>query len=601
MRCQVHRVSLVVPLVFLTLLEAVAAAECPESAVRYASSSRRVYITGPVTCTLTDLDAMVSHAALQRTSAPDLTWILRASLILQQGATIRLHGANVGGDVNVLRLRSDDTGAAYILADWGTIDIDSVTVESWDETVGNYDHRPDVAGRAYILARSRLDADGVTPRESRMDIRGSLVQHLGSGTKTDTHGLAWKVYGSAPLDKVAVRGDVASNTFVNGYQGGYVYGGRDMNFVLNYFDDHQQAGLYVKDSTGVTVDGNQFNRNPSGGFRCPQGCDGLVLRNNASAENGTHGFEVRRCDTPPLIEDNWAYLNTVSNLSLIDCSGGVVRGNLFEDSKRGVRLTSGTSDTLIENNTFRRHSAALHAYPTTAAARSGDGRPARNTFRENQIVGGSRAVILGDADDTQIIANRLSGLSNLQTFVLEDSMNTVLAGNVIPSGVIWTFGSGDIEGPDTATTFITQAGYAPEAIAPVTAERAGNSGVHFVETAQITHARHPSDPSTATANETTLSMPAGQDLVTPYHIFARPDAGQVVIAPDSGTAWVIEQNQGAQAVEFTVGQLAPNTSYTLRRNGTAVAQGTTDSSGVLTVSDAAPPSTTFWEYTVTTP
>jgi hypothetical protein len=96
-------------------LEGLAAADCPASAVRWASSSNRLYISGAVTCTLTDLDALVSHAVLERTHKQNKIWMLRANLLLQNGAGLRV----TGEEASVLRLRSDASVAVFILADWG--------------------------------------------------------------------------------------------------------------------------------------------------------------------------------------------------------------------------------------------------------------------------------------------------------------------------------------------------------------------------------------------------------------------------------------------------------------------------------------------------
>ena len=58
------------------------------------------------------------------------------------------------------------------------IDISDTKIMSWDETVGGPDTEYATYQRAYIRARSSLDADGVTAHESRMDIANSDVRRV---------------------------------------------------------------------------------------------------------------------------------------------------------------------------------------------------------------------------------------------------------------------------------------------------------------------------------------------------------------------------------------------------------------------------------------
>src|SRR5207249_1873099 len=98
-------------------------------------------------------------------------------------AELDLVGIGLGGDVDQLRIKSDNTATAnnysWIQASWGNIKIKGTKVTSWDAAVGGPDVETDTYGRAYIAAISTLDADGVTPHESRLDIDGSDIGYLG--------------------------------------------------------------------------------------------------------------------------------------------------------------------------------------------------------------------------------------------------------------------------------------------------------------------------------------------------------------------------------------------------------------------------------------
>ena len=164
------------------------AAACT-SPVKYAPSSNTVYLlTADKPWTLGDIKAACPAAPLEEVDVAHKVWELRADLVLNNGATLQLHGSTAGGDVDVLRLRSLASNAATevqaITAHWGTIDVDGVDITSWDDAANGPDTDPKVPagatgvrGRAYIRAQSYLDNG--TPRLSRMTFANSTVENLG--------------------------------------------------------------------------------------------------------------------------------------------------------------------------------------------------------------------------------------------------------------------------------------------------------------------------------------------------------------------------------------------------------------------------------------
>src|SRR5947199_3475922 len=87
-----------------------AAATGCSGALRYASSSNTVYLTGG-TWTPTLVQQTCPSAPLRLVEAASHTWELSADLVLQSGAELDLHGSADGGDVDTLRLRSLATSA----------------------------------------------------------------------------------------------------------------------------------------------------------------------------------------------------------------------------------------------------------------------------------------------------------------------------------------------------------------------------------------------------------------------------------------------------------------------------------------------------------
>src|SRR6059058_4918921 len=74
---------------------------------RWSTNSYRIYVTGPGSATLSDIKAALPKVPLTQV-APGV-WHLRAELQADNGARLVLHGTKLGGDVNQLRLQSNNT------------------------------------------------------------------------------------------------------------------------------------------------------------------------------------------------------------------------------------------------------------------------------------------------------------------------------------------------------------------------------------------------------------------------------------------------------------------------------------------------------------
>lgn len=273
------------------------ATNCPPENVRWANSSNRIYVSGSVECTLTEIKQSISvYAPLELVSTEPKIWFLGASLIIQDGARVLLHGSAVDGDVDELRLKSnnlsDPNSFVFIRAQWGEVEIKNTRVTSWDEASNAPDEEYEVFGRAFIHVRSYLEDDGVTARESRMDIVGSDVGYLGYYA-AESHGLVWKVYGTQVdlYDKVNVYGDILDSTIHHNYMGMYSYGAYAMNIVNNEFYENVQYGIDPYDNSDwLVIEGNYSHHNGNHGIICSRYCDNLIIRNNRSSYNNDHGI-----------------------------------------------------------------------------------------------------------------------------------------------------------------------------------------------------------------------------------------------------------------------------------------------------------------------
>jgi hypothetical protein len=125
---------------------------------RYASANNRIYVENGGAATLTDIKAVLPNAPLQLVNPASKIWLLSACLLVADGCTLSLHGDGAGGDVNELRLMSNDNtsvadGIVCVDADWGMLDLNSTRVTSWNQAANGPDTEQQVYKRAFIRAR----------------------------------------------------------------------------------------------------------------------------------------------------------------------------------------------------------------------------------------------------------------------------------------------------------------------------------------------------------------------------------------------------------------------------------------------------------------
>lgn len=421
-------------------LKASAALPCGAANIRWAQSSNRVYITGDVQCTLTEIKQLGSNSIpLTLLDPVNKIWFLGAKLFLREGAKLVLLGNPVGGDVNELRLKSNNLSSndfIVIQADWGTVDIDSTKITSWDENAGGPDTEYAQYGRAYIQVRSRLGSDGVTPRESRMDIKNSDVGYLGY-QGAEAYGLSWKV-ATGTLDAVGVFGDVANNKIHNNYFGAYTYGAQAMTFVNNGIYENIKYGLDPHDDSDyLTISGNYVHNNGSHGIICSRQCNNLVITNNNSSNNGGNGIMLHRNTNDSLVENNILRYNADSGMAIFDSHSNTIRNNDAKYNKNGIRLSVGSSNNVVENNNFSENSKyGMYFYKGSDISTSGDGRLKFNTFRNNTVnLNGSVAAKIQQADSNIFKDNEFTGNGSYAIY-LEDTDNNIFEGNTLTNNAL---------------------------------------------------------------------------------------------------------------------------------------------------------------------
>ncbi len=405
------------------------AALCGAANIRWARSSNSVYIKGDVECTLTEIKQLGSQFIPLTLSDPvNKIWFLGAKLFLQEGAKLVLHGSLVGGDVNELRLKSNNINIndfVIIQANWGTVDIDSAKITSWNESIGGPDTEYATYKRAYIQVKSRLGSDGVTPRESRMNIKNSDIGYLGYNG-SEAYGLSWKVV-TGSFDSVGVFGDVVNNKIHNNYFGAYTYGAQAMTFVNNEVYENVQYGLDPHDDSDyLLIDNNNVHNNGNHGIICSQRCNNLTITNNTSSSNGGNGIMLHRNTNDSLVEGNILRNNVDSGIAIFDSHRNTVKNNDAKNNANGIRLSVGSSNNIVEGNNFSENSKyGMYFYKGTDIPTSGDGRPKFNTFKNNIInTNVSVAAKIQQTDSNIFEGNGFTGNTSYVAEIQDSNNNT---------------------------------------------------------------------------------------------------------------------------------------------------------------------------------
>lgn len=565
---------------------------------RWSEGSYRIYVTGPGSITLSGIKAGMPNAKL--TQVTPGVWHLRANLVMEKGARLVLHGTKIGGDVNELRLQSNNDGEpnsfVSITADYGTIDIRSTKITSWDDAVNGPDTESGVFRRAFIRVRSSLDADGVTPRESRMDIIDSDIGYLGSHD-SEAYGLTWKViettnrpYGAVTnlYNLVNVYGDILNSRVHHCFFGHYSYGSFGQRMADNEMDHNVGYGFDPHDDSDyIVIENNNVHHNGWHGIIASQRCNNIIIRNNTSWKNGKNGIMLHRYCVDGVIENNRSFHNGDSGVALFDNNRTIVRGNMCVGNfNAGIRLSVGCADNLIIDNDFiDGANYGLYLYKGGDLPFPGDdGHPKRNYFVRNRIQrNGNVGLFLTTGDDNVFAGNIFEG--NVGGLTLINGKRNRFESNAIPREVmVRTQGE---PGFLASTVARNQSALSIglDAFSTFTFEDTTKRIFHPEESGLATTA-------SATASSTLTLSTAQIDkssYVQTRNLQVTPNSGTVAVTITvwnvAGTLpkrWLTRSSSSSQQMTFRVGDLTPNAEYRVLRNNLEFGEEyTADASGYL--------------------
>lgn len=566
------------------------------------ASSDRIYITGPGAASLSDVKAALPKADLHQVSPG--VWHLRQNLIVQQGAKLLLHGTKIGGDVKQLRIQSNNTGESnafvFISADYGSLDIRSTAVTSWDDAANGPDLEHSVFGRAFIRVRSSLDPDGVTPRESRMDIIDSDVGYLGSH-RSESYGLVWKVvssktnatYGAVTnlYNLVNVYGDILRSRLHHNYFGMYSYGAFGMYMADNEVDHNVGYGFDPHDDSDyLVIERNNVHHNGNHGIIASQRCNNTIIRDNLSWANVGCGIMLHRYCDDSLIEGNRSFRNTDAGIALFDVKRVVVRSNTcLENFNAGVRCSVGAADNLIENNEFAYGgNFGLYLYKGVDAPFPGDnGHSKRNRFINNYVHHNAGPGIFVTTSDDNVFSRNIFE-ANSTTLLFVNGKRNVLESNSIPREVL-------VRAQATAALPGSLIARQQPALA---IQLDAYSTMTFSDPGgAIFDPEEPGIATTVAAGGASLQLTTTEIAKTSYvqtrKLQVTPDAGQALITitiwnttGDLSKRWLTQASSETRSVQYRVGDLVPGTIYRVLKDGSATLH-TADANGVITFVDNA--------------
>ena len=403
---------------FLLLLGLPPATVAEAASLRYARDLNLITIEQGDGITLSTLKAALPQAPLQLVDRERRVWLLSASVLLTNGSTLRLHGRKAGGDVDELRLRSDNSrkpgSVVSLTADHGALDIRATRITSWDTAANGPDTEYETYGRAFIRARSRMRSMLLIPLQSRMDVVDSEIAYLGYHAN-ESYGLVWKVVAPDPVvfDYVRVHGNVTRSNIHHNYFGLYAAGARGSEWRSNHVHHNVSYGLAPHTrSDDLLIEDNDVHDNGHHGITVRQRCARVVIRNNRVWANRETGITLHSGSNGGLVANNRVFRNGDAGITVYGSAGVTVRANSVRDNAHiGVQIAMGATDNRVEDNEVRGN-GFYGLFVGKGRGRppvGSDGKPRRNQITRNRIYdSGAQNLRAGDPALNSWVGNVLT-------------------------------------------------------------------------------------------------------------------------------------------------------------------------------------------------
>ncbi|CAM9458502.1 unnamed protein product, partial [Hapterophycus canaliculatus] len=384
---------------------------------------------------------------------PTGRWLLDRDLRVVDGVTLYVHGTDIGGDADVLRIKSTSSEFYELRGYGGSLSFKSTKVTSWD-TENGQEREWDGDGRSFINCVTQFDdsaiwtCDGASNQEHgecRMDIIDSVMGNMG-WFDAESYGLTWKVRGMCKeldpdtgfpvnheiFEDHNVYGDIKNSEIYGMYYGHYSYGHQGGVWTDNIMRDNIQYGFDPHDdSDDLTISNNVVYGNGNHGIIASKRCNNVEISNNEVYDGGPEavGIFLHRSSDGAQVFDNYVHDMQDAGIAFMESFDASVYNNKFENVKYGIRLSLGSARNKIYDNEFTGMSQyGLYTYMGSDApdVPDSDGRPYENEFDGNTISDVSIGVHIKQGDNNVFTNNVFAGVS---TFEFEDSTGTVWVGN----------------------------------------------------------------------------------------------------------------------------------------------------------------------------
>lgn len=375
-----------------------------------------------------------------------------ASIVVEPGAALTLSGSAAAE----VRLRSDSTGFANIIAQGALLRIEDISISSYNPADG----KPDTVlqdGRAFIRVESFLKLDG-TAAHGRLEVTRSKISFLGYDSRfegpdgTSTYGLSLKVLSEKHLRLVSTTGFIRSSVVHDNYRGFYSYGASNFLIEDSKFFRNLEYGVDGHDDTDrLTVRRNEIFENGGTGLICSRRCQANVFVENRIYGNGVNGIMLHDLSNKGVIEDNIVQNNRGDGIVVHDSHAVTIKDNDISGNRIGIRVFAGSVATKVVGNRLsgsgqyeisllQGNTAPLHSQDDLSdhslwnglnLGRHNDSR-VWFTVVENNVFFGDASIRISGAQGSVFRKNRFFGD---QSFRISNSQGTRIDGGDILKGL----------------------------------------------------------------------------------------------------------------------------------------------------------------------
>jgi poly(beta-D-mannuronate) C5 epimerase len=304
----------------------------------------------------------------------DGVWLLNANVTIQPGSTLNIDSK----DTKWLKIVADGQTLAYGIHVYGSMNIDSVKVTSWNPQTNDY-----------VESHGSRESSGkiVHVGAPRPYIR---VERLGTGTLNITN----------------------SEIAYLGYEGGWGTGTSGIHYqsagdgsvIRNNDIHHLYFGFYSVGVGGMVIENNRVHDMGHYGIDPHTGTHDMVIRNNTVyGNNGTAIICSLDCYNI-LIEKNVVYNNTGAGIAFSrNMTQSVARGNYLYDQGRAIHVSQSHNNE-IYNNTVSNAKSAITLISGSSA----------NKVHDNTILNSATPLRIDPGLDqsNNIYANRVENSSS---------------------------------------------------------------------------------------------------------------------------------------------------------------------------------------------